>query len=180
MKQSGHLNPSEETGTGCPVTSTYGRTPPNKHGGVARPQQQVGVGEGRRPSHYFSDTELHSSRASVALIARSSTGDVASTNGTGYFVTGPGFGCASSDICRSRCMFWSIFAAAFWCCCCLPTPLTLASGASPIFSLVVHQLTSLASSAVTSVGSVHKSRGDNVGAVEDMICVVYVSVTKGA
>ena len=29
MKQSGHLNPSEETGTGCPVTSKYGRTPPN-------------------------------------------------------------------------------------------------------------------------------------------------------
>ena len=32
MKQSGHLNPSEETGTGCPVTSKYGRTPSNKHG----------------------------------------------------------------------------------------------------------------------------------------------------
>ena len=25
MKQSEHLNPSEETGTGCPVTSKYGR-----------------------------------------------------------------------------------------------------------------------------------------------------------
>ena len=34
MKQSGHLNPSEDTGTGCPVTSNYGRTPPKKHGGV--------------------------------------------------------------------------------------------------------------------------------------------------
>ena len=35
IKQSGHvLNPSEETGTGCPVTSKYGGTPPNKHGGV--------------------------------------------------------------------------------------------------------------------------------------------------
>ena len=32
---------------------------------------------------------------------------------------------------------------------------------------------------MTPVGSVHKSRGDNVGAVEDMICVVCVSVTKG-
>ena len=32
MKQSGHLNPSEETGTGCPVTSKYGRTPLNMHG----------------------------------------------------------------------------------------------------------------------------------------------------
>ena len=24
MKPSGHLNPSEETGTGCPITSKYG------------------------------------------------------------------------------------------------------------------------------------------------------------
>ena len=39
MKQSGYLNPSEETGTGCPVTSKYGRTPPNKHGGVGRQQE---------------------------------------------------------------------------------------------------------------------------------------------
>ena len=38
MKQYGHLNPSEETGTGCSVTSKYGRTPPNKHGGVDRQQ----------------------------------------------------------------------------------------------------------------------------------------------
>ena len=29
MKQSGHLNPSEETGTRFPVTSKYGKTPPN-------------------------------------------------------------------------------------------------------------------------------------------------------
>ena len=40
MKQSGYLNPNEETGTECPVTSKYGRTPPNKHGGVGRQQQQ--------------------------------------------------------------------------------------------------------------------------------------------
>ena len=40
MKQSGHVNPSEETGTGCPVTSKYGKTPPNKHGGMGRQQQQ--------------------------------------------------------------------------------------------------------------------------------------------
>ena len=40
MKQSGHLNPSEETETGSPVTSKYGRIPPNKHGGVGRQQQQ--------------------------------------------------------------------------------------------------------------------------------------------
>ena len=36
MNQAGHLNPSEETGTGCPVTSKYGRTPTNKHGGVGK------------------------------------------------------------------------------------------------------------------------------------------------
>ena len=42
MKQSGHLNRSEKTGTGCPVTSNYGRTPLNKHGGVGRQQQQQG------------------------------------------------------------------------------------------------------------------------------------------
>ena len=35
-----------------------------------------------------------------------------------------------------------------------------------------------ASSAVTPAGSVHKSRGDNVGAVEDMKCVE--DVTEGA
>ena len=46
--------------------------------------------------------------------------------------------------------------------CCLPTPMTLASGGSPMFPLVVHQPASLASSAVTPVGSVHKSRGDDV------------------
>ena len=40
MKQSRYLNPSEETGTGCPATSKYGRTPPKKHGGVGRQQQQ--------------------------------------------------------------------------------------------------------------------------------------------
>ena len=40
MKQSGHLNPSDETGTGCTDTSKYGRTPPTKHGGVGRQQQQ--------------------------------------------------------------------------------------------------------------------------------------------
>ena len=47
-------------------------------------------------------------------------------------------------------------------CCCLPTPMTLASGGSPMFPLVVHQPVHLASSAVTPAGSVHKSRGDNV------------------
>ena len=51
------------------------------------------------------------------------------------------------------------------CCCCLPTPMTLASGGDsdlptcgPPTSFSVH----LASIAVTPAGSVHKSRGDNV------------------
>ena len=50
-------------------------------------------------------------------------------------------------------------------CCCLPTPMTLASGGEsdvpacgPPASFSVH----LASSAVTPAGSVHQSRGDNV------------------
>ena len=50
-------------------------------------------------------------------------------------------------------------------CCCLPTPMTHASGGEsdvpacgPPASFSVH----MASSAVTPAGSVHKSRGDNV------------------
>ena len=39
MKQYIPLNFSEETVTGCPVTSKYGRTSPKKHGGVGRQQQ---------------------------------------------------------------------------------------------------------------------------------------------
>ena len=41
MKQSGHLNHCEETGTGFPITSKYGGTPPSKHGGVGRQQQHT-------------------------------------------------------------------------------------------------------------------------------------------
>ena len=48
MKQSGHFNHSEETGTGCPVTSKYGRTPPNKHGGMGKQQHQY---VSQRPPH---------------------------------------------------------------------------------------------------------------------------------
>ena len=58
--------------------------------------------------------------------------------------------------------------------------MTLASGGRPMFLLVVHQPASLANSAVTPAGSVHKSRVDNVGAVEEMMCVVCVDVTEGA
>ena len=63
------------------------------------------------------------------------------------------------------------------------SPLTLTIGGEsdlpacgPPVSFSVH----LVSSAVTPAGSVHKSRGDNVGAVDEMMCVVYVSVTKVA
>ena len=40
MKQSEYINPSEETETGFPVNSKYGRTPSNKHGGVCRQQEE--------------------------------------------------------------------------------------------------------------------------------------------
>ena len=52
--------------------------------------------------------------------------------------------------------------------------MTLASGRSPMFPLVVHEPASL-----TLAGSVHKSRGDNVVRIEEMMCVVCVDVTEG-
>ena len=52
------------------------------------------------------------------------------------------------------------------CCCCLPTSMTLASGGGesdvPACGLPASFSNNLASSAVTSAGSVHKSRGDHV------------------
>ena len=61
--------------------------------------------------------------------------------------------------------------------------MTLASGGGesdvpacgPPASFSVH----LGSSAVTPAGYVHKFSGDNVGAVEEMMCVVCVCVTEG-
>ena len=53
MKQSGHLNPSEETGTGCPVTSKCGMAPPNRHGGVSRQQQHSNLPDERSSSGRF-------------------------------------------------------------------------------------------------------------------------------
>ena len=37
------------------------------------------------------------------------------------------------------CSFICIYINTIFCCCCLPTPMTLASGGSPMFPLVVHQ-----------------------------------------
>ena len=65
--------------------------------------------------------------------------------------------------------------------------MTLASGGSPMFPLVVHQPASPSIwRAVQSLrrGLSTNSRGDNVvryvGAVEEMMCVVCVDVTEGA
>ena len=54
---------------------------------------------------------------------------------------------------------------------------------SPMLPLVVHQPASPSIwPAVQSLrrGSVHKSSGDNMGAVEEMMCVVCVDGTEGA
>ena len=61
MKQSGQLNHSEETRTGCPVTSKYGRTPPNKHGGVGGQHHEC-MDPGEHLKHYnqcLLDDELY-------------------------------------------------------------------------------------------------------------------------
>ena len=54
--------------------------------------------------------------------------------------------------------------------------MTLTNEVSPIFPLVVHQPASPSNWAAVQYlrrGSVHKSRGDYVGEVEDRMCVVY-------
>ena len=50
MKQSGDLNPSEETGTECPINSKNGKTPVNKHGGVVRQQQHYNKTDEHSPT----------------------------------------------------------------------------------------------------------------------------------
>ena len=72
-------------------------------------------------------------------------------------------------------------------CCCLPTPTTLASGGgSPMFPLVFHQPVSPSIwPAVQSHGRGTSTNqgvkcGAYVGAVEETMCVVCVSVTEGA
>ena len=73
-------------------------------------------------------------------------------------------------------------------CCCLPTPMTLASGGSPMFPLVVHQPAS--PSIWPAVQSLRRGLSTNPGASnvvrmwvqlnEEMMCVVCVDVTEGA
>ena len=58
----------------------------------------------------------------------------------------------------------------------------MVGGEGPIFPLAVHQPASLSIWPAVQLlrqGLFHKSRDKNVGAVEEMICVVYVSVTEG-
>ena len=55
--------------------------------------------------------------------------------------------------------------------------MTLASGGSPMFPLVVHQPASL--SIWPAVQSLRRQCGVYVGAVEEMMCVVCVDVTEG-
>ena len=73
------------------------------------------------------------------------------------------------------------------CRCCLPTPITLASGGvSPNFPLVAHQPAS--PSIWPAVQSLHRVLSTNPGVTinigayvgEEIICVVCVSVTEGA
>ena len=61
MKQSRHINPSEETGTGCAVTSKYGRTPPNKHthGVVGRQQHEEEVQPHWNINQQYIDMVIH-------------------------------------------------------------------------------------------------------------------------
>ena len=70
--------------------------------------------------------------------------------------------------------------------CCLPTPMTLASGGSPMFPLMVHQPAS--PSIWPAVQSLRRGLpqiqgrqcGAYVGAVEKIMWVVCVDVTEGA
>ena len=60
------------------------------------------------------------------------------------------------------------------------TPLTLVCGESLASGLPASLSLHLAISSTIQAGFVHKSRGDNVVAVEEMMCVVCVDVTEGA
>ena len=54
------------------------------------------------------------------------------------------------------------------CCCCLPTPMTLASGGSPMFPLVVHQPAS--TSIWPAVQSLRRGLSTNPGAIMWCVC----------
>ena len=53
-------------------------------------------------------------------------------------------------------------------CCCLPTPMTLASGMSPIFPIVVHQ--SASSSILPAVQSLRRGLSTNLGVTMWCVC----------
>ena len=55
-----------------------------------------------------------------------------------------------------------------WCCCCLPTPMTLASGGSPMFPLVVHQPAS--PSIWPAVQSLRRGLSTNPGVTMWCVC----------
>ena len=90
----------------------------------------------------------------------------------------------NTDAQKDRCLFMIRITVLL---CCLPTPMTLASGGgSPMFPLVVHQpaspsiwptVQSLRRGLSTNTGV---TTGAYVGVVEEMMCVVCVDVTEGA
>ena len=87
-------------------------------------------------------------------------------------------------------MFWCVIERKheymdITCCCCLPTPMTLAIGGSPMFRLVVHQPASPSGQQCSHSDGVYpqiqgRQCGAYVGAVEEMMCVVCADVTEGA
>ena len=60
------------------------------------------------------------------------------------------------------------YASQLWCCCCLPTPMALASGGSPMFPLVVHQPAS--PSIWPAVQSLRRDLSTNPGATMWCVC----------
>ena len=60
------------------------------------------------------------------------------------------------------------YVSSVWCCCCLPTPMTLASGWSPMFPLVVHQPAS--PSIWPAVQSLRRGLSTNPGATMWCVC----------
>ena len=65
-------------------------------------------------------------------------------------------------------IFSTIMVNMFFCCCCLPTPMALASGGSPMFPLVVHQPAS--PSIWPAVQSLRRGLSTNPGATMWCVC----------